>query len=58
MKYVALCLIVFVTCLTGGCMYSIHVVHTQGEASDIIDDNAAPEISTDANVQIPATGAL
>jgi hypothetical protein len=38
------------------CMYTIHMVHTQGQAEDVIDDNDSPDVKTDANVQIPAVG--
>lgn len=39
--------------ICSSCMYTIHMVHTQGEASDVIDDNDTPTVTTDANATIP-----
>lgn len=52
MRYLALIAIVSILCFTSGCMYSIHMVHTQGQASDIIDDDDSPDIKTDATIPL------
>lgn len=38
--------------LVNSCMYTIHMVHTQGQAEDVIDDNDAPDIKTDATIPV------
>jgi len=37
------------------CTYSINMVHTQGEASDVVDENQSVTPDIDANVSIPAS---
>ena len=39
--------------LCTSCMYTIHMVHTQGEASDIIDDNDTPTVDTKVDATLP-----
>lgn len=48
-SFLALICIAF---LVNSCMYTIHMVHTQGQAEDVIDDNDAPDIKTDATIPI------
>ena len=38
--------------ICSSCMYTIHMVHTQGEASDVIDDNDTPTVTADATVPV------
>lgn len=47
--------IISALCLTG-CTYSITMVHTQGEAADVVDETAtnAPSTSVTPTVSIPA----
>jgi hypothetical protein len=49
------CAFVLSGCLTG-CTYSITMVHTQGEATDVVDETAtnAPSTSVTPTVSIPA----
>lgn len=50
-------LISLVTCLLlTGCTYSITMVHTQGEATDVVDETATntPSTSVTPTVSIPA----
>ena len=48
--------LVSLSLLLNSCMYTIHMVHTQGQAEDVIDDDDSQDVKTDANVQIPAVG--
>jgi hypothetical protein len=36
------------------CTYSINMIHTQGQASDVVDETQAASPDVDANVSIPA----
>jgi len=49
MKYILLCLALFLS----GCSYSINQIHTEGTASDVVDDtlNQNPNISP--NLSLP-----
>lgn len=40
-------------CLSG-CTYSITMVHTQGEAADVVDETATPSTSVTPTLTIPA----
>ena len=42
-----------VAILCTGCMYTIHMVHTQGQASDLIDDNDTPTVDTKIDATLP-----
>lgn len=46
-----ICLIVFLTILAS-CTLSIMLVHTEGKASDVIDDSDAPTADVTANIPI------
>ena len=37
-----------------GCTYSITMVHTEGSASDVVDETSTPTSSVSPNVNIPA----
>lgn len=37
-----------------GCTYSINMVHTQGEASDVVDENQRADADVKPNLTIPA----
>ena len=41
-------------CLTG-CTYSITMVHTQGEAADVVDETATNTPSTSVSIPVSAT---
>ena len=55
-KLLNLCLASFFLSLTG-CTYSITMVHTQGEATDVVDETASntPSTTVSPTVSIPAT---
>jgi hypothetical protein len=36
------------------CTYSIKMVHTEGNASDVVDETSSPTSSVSPNVNIPA----
>ncbi len=50
-----LCLLAALAFSMVSCTYSINMVHTQGTASDVVDENqsAEPDIKTD--ISIPGT---
>ena len=35
------------------CTYSINMVHTQGEASDVVDETQTPSTTANPNISIP-----
>jgi len=37
-----------------GCTYSITMVHTEGTATDVVDETSSPTSSVTPNVNIPA----
>jgi len=37
-----------------GCTYSINMVHTQGQASDVVDETQSTEPDISPNITIPA----
>jgi hypothetical protein len=41
--------------LSSSCTYSITMVHTNGEASDVVDEQQAPSTTVTPTVSIPAT---
>ena len=45
-------IILFFLC---ACTYSINMVHTQGSASDVVDETQSAEPDVKADVSIPAT---
>jgi hypothetical protein len=50
------CFIVFLISMTflSSCTYSINMVHTQGEASDVIDEEQTPKTDISPDLTIPA----
>lgn len=36
------------------CTYSINMVHTQGSASDVVDENQTPSADVRPNITLPA----
>lgn len=38
------------------CSYSINMVHTQGTASDVVDETQTPTADVDATANIPVSG--
>ncbi len=40
-----------------GCTYNISMAHTEGTASDVIDDTQSPQNTVSPNIEIPAIGA-
>lgn len=38
------------------CTYSINMIHTQGEASDVVDENQTADPKIDPTINIPTTG--
>lgn len=59
MKKVSKLHLLFICILLSGCTYSITMVHTQGQAEDVVDETATntPSTSVTPTVSIP-TGAL
>lgn len=52
------CIIIFLlTLLTGfylcSCTYSINMVHTEGQASDVVDEQQEPKADISPNINIP-----
>ena len=39
-----------------GCTYSINMVHTQGEATDVVDETQTPSAKVDPNINVPLSG--
>lgn len=54
MKLIITAMLSFI-CLTG-CTYSITQVHTQGQASDVVDETATNTPSTSLTIPVSATG--
>ena len=51
MKY----FILSILALLSSCTYSITMVHTEGQASDVVDEQQTPSTSVTPTVSIPAT---
>jgi len=51
MKIVIILLLPFILC---ACTYSINMVHTQGLASDVIDETQSADPDIKADVSVPA----
>ena len=47
-------LLLSLICLSS-CTYTISMVHTQGEASDVIDETSSASAKVDPQVNIPAS---
>lgn len=43
-------------CMLSGCTYSITMVHTEGTASDVVDETATNTPSTSLSVPVSAAG--
>lgn len=41
--------------ITSGCTYNISMVHTEGQASDVIDSTQSAEPDISPNISIPAS---
>lgn len=48
-----ICLIFFVVIMLTGCTYSINLVHSQGMATDVIDENQTAQAKIDPSLQLP-----
>ena len=46
---------VFTACLLSACTYSITMVHTEGTATDVVDNNQKADGDVSPTVSIPAT---
>jgi hypothetical protein len=46
-------LILLILPLLASCTYSITMVHTEGEASDVVDDTTTPTANVSPTVSIP-----
>lgn len=46
MKLISLCLVMT------SCTYTVNLVHTLGDAKDVVDDNVAPTNTTSATVPV------
>lgn len=53
-------IICFLSCtiIFSGCTISVTTLHTQGTASDVVDENASVTPTIDANAEIPITPKL
>ena len=38
------------------CTYSINMVHTEGTASDVVDETQSPKADVDATASVPISG--
>lgn len=49
------CLLIFLFIALSGCTYSITMVHTQGEATDVVDETASntPSTSVSPTISVP-----
>jgi len=47
-------LAVILCAILGGCTYSINMVHTEGSASDVVDETQAPTDDISPTLSIPA----
>ena len=52
MKYVLICLVIVLS----GCSYSINQVHTQGTASDVVDEALSQNPNIAPNLNFPLGG--
>ena len=59
MKNLFICLSIFIVCILGyilcSCTYSINMVHTEGTASDVVDEDQAASPNVAPNLTIPAS---
>lgn len=53
LAFVSLLAGILIGCLTA-CTYSINMVHTQGSASDVVDETQSNEPDVKADLSIPA----
>lgn len=49
MKYI------FLLALLSSCTYSITMVHTEGSASDVVDETQTPSTNVSPNVSLPTS---
>lgn len=42
-----------ILCLLGGCTYSITMIHTEGTATDVLDDNDTSSLTASIPLTIP-----
>lgn len=47
-------MMIMMTIIMTGCTYSITMVHTEGQASDVVDEQQTPSTSITPTVSIPA----
>lgn len=47
------CIVIFLCFMLSACTYSINLVHSQGSASDVIDENQTAQAKIDPSLQIP-----
>lgn len=47
--------VIFTACILTSCTYSITMVHTEGTASDVVDNNQKADGDVSPTVSIPAT---
>lgn len=45
--------ICFVVLMCSSCVYNVTLQHTQGQASDLIDDNDTPTVDTKVDATLP-----
>ncbi len=50
----ALILIISLCFLLSGCTYSVTLAHTEGQATDLIDENQKADADVKPNLNIPA----
>ncbi len=53
-------LMVFASMVMVGCVQNISQVHTEGEATDVVDDTTSntPDVATNLNIPIPKAPSL
>lgn len=46
-------LFVFLSFVCASCTYSINMVHTEGQATDVVDDPDTTSVTTNATANVP-----
>lgn len=54
-SYLCCTLVIALSCLLSACTYNVSMAHTQGTATDTIDDNASNTPTVSPVVNIPIT---
>jgi hypothetical protein len=47
--------ICLISLVLSSCTYSITMIHTEGEASDVVDDTSTPTANVNPQITVPAS---